>query len=104
MSQAFLRQARGRVCGQGRWGVLGAGNVGGTLAQRLAEMDCADEVVLVDIIEGLPQGKALDIQQSAPILGFSTKVTGTTSLEGIADASIVVETARLGSKAGHEPF
>ncbi|HTT45457.1 MAG TPA: malate dehydrogenase, partial [Thermoplasmata archaeon] len=43
--------------------VLGAGNIGGSLAQRLAELDVAREVVLVDIIDGLPQGKALDIQQ-----------------------------------------
>lgn len=80
--------------------VLGAGNVGGTLAQRLAEADLAREVVLVDIVEGLPQGKALDIQESAPILGFSTKVTGTTSLEGLRGADIVVETAGLARKPG----
>ena len=80
--------------------VLGAGNVGGSLAQRLAEMDLAKEVVLVDIIDGLPQGKALDIQESAPIVGFSTKVTGSLSLEAIRDSDLVIETAGLARKPG----
>jgi malate dehydrogenase len=84
----------------GKVAVLGAGNIGGSLAQRLAEMDLASEVVLVDIIDGLPQGKALDIQESAPILGFSTRVTGSTSLEAIAGADVVVETAGLARKPG----
>ena len=80
--------------------VLGAGNVGGTLAQRLAEMDLADELVLIDIVDGLPQGKALDIQESAPILGFSTRVSGSTSLHALAGADVVVETAGLARKPG----
>jgi malate dehydrogenase len=80
--------------------VLGAGNVGGTLAQRLAELDVADELVLIDIVDGLPQGKALDIQESAPILGFSTRLTGSTSLDALAGADIVVETAGLARKPG----
>jgi malate dehydrogenase len=80
--------------------VLGAGNIGGSLAQRLAEMELAREVALVDIIDGLPQGKALDIQQSAPILGFSTRVTGSTSLDALAGADVVVETAGLARKPG----
>jgi malate dehydrogenase len=80
--------------------VLGAGNVGGSLAQRLAETDLAAEVTLVDIVDGLPQGKALDIQESAPILGFSTRVTGSTSLDAIAGADVVVETAGLARKPG----
>jgi malate dehydrogenase len=80
--------------------VLGAGNVGGTLAQRLAEMDLAEEVVLIDIVEGLPQGKALDIQESAPILGFATRVTGSTSLDALSGADLVVETAGLARKPG----
>ncbi len=80
--------------------VLGAGNVGGSLAQRLAEADLAKEVVLVDIVDGLPQGKALDIQESAPIVGFSTRVTGSTSLDALAGAEVVVETAGLARKPG----
>ena len=80
--------------------VLGAGNIGGSLAQRLAEMDLARELFLVDIIDGLPQGKALDIQESAPILGFSTRVVGSTSLDAVAGADVVVETAGLARKPG----
>jgi len=80
--------------------VLGAGNIGGSLAQRLAEMDVASEVVLVDIVDGLPQGKALDIQESAPILGFSTRVTGSTSMDVLRGADVVVETAGLARKPG----
>lgn len=80
--------------------VLGAGNIGGSLAQRLAEMDIAAEVTLVDIVDGLPQGKALDLQESAPILGFSTRVTGSTDLAALKGADIVVETAGLARKPG----
>ncbi|HTZ61732.1 MAG TPA: malate dehydrogenase [Thermoplasmata archaeon] len=80
--------------------VLGAGNIGGSLAQRLAELDIAREVVLLDIVDGLPQGKALDIQESAPILGFATRVTGSTSLDALAGADVVVETAGLARKPG----
>lgn len=80
--------------------VLGAGNIGGSLAQRLAEAGIADEVALIDIVEGLPQGKALDLQQSAPILGFSTRVTGSTDLAALKGADLVVETAGLARKPG----
>ena len=80
--------------------VLGAGNIGGSLAQRLAEADVAAELVLVDIVDGLPQGKALDIAESAPIVGFSTRVTGSTSLEAVRGADVVVETAGLARKPG----
>jgi malate dehydrogenase len=84
----------------GKLVVLGAGNIGGSLAQRLAEADLAREVVLVDIVDGLPQGKALDIAESAPILGFSTRVTGSTSLDAVRGAEVVVETAGLARKPG----
>ncbi len=84
----------------GKVAVLGAGNIGGSLAQRLAELDIAREVVLLDIVDGLPQGKALDIQESGPILGFSTRVTGSTSLDALAGADVVVETAGLARKPG----
>ena len=80
--------------------VLGAGNIGGSLAQRLAEADLATEVTLIDIVEGLPQGKALDIAESAPILGFSTRVSGSTSLDDLRGAEVVVETAGLARKPG----
>ena len=88
------------MVGLGKVAVLGAGNIGGSLAQRLAEADLAEEVVLIDIVEGLPQGKALDIQQSAPIVGFSTRVTGSTSLDALAGSDLVVETAGLARKPG----
>lgn len=84
----------------GKIAVLGAGNIGGSLAQRLSEMDLAREVALIDIVDGLPQGKALDIQESAAILGFSCRVTGSTSLDALAGADVVVETAGLARKPG----
>ncbi len=81
--------------------VIGAGNIGGTLAQRLAEADVAAEVVLFDIVEGLPQGKALDIQESAPVLGFSTRVRGSTRLdEAVEGSDLVILTAGLARKPG----
>lgn len=79
--------------------VVGAGNVGATLAQRLAERDYAD-VVLVDIVEGMPQGKALDIMESGPILGFDSLVTGTNSYEETKGSSIVIITSGLPRKPG----
>jgi len=88
------------MAGVGKIVVLGAGNIGGTLAQRLAEADLAHELVLFDIVEGLPQGKALDIQESAPIVGFATHVSGSTSLDVLAGADLVVETAGLARKPG----
>ena len=60
--------------------VVGAGNVGATTAQRIVEKGYAD-VVLVDIIEGIPQGKALDILESGPVEGFDARITGSTRSE-----------------------
>jgi len=80
--------------------VIGAGNVGATVAQRLAERDWAQEVVLVDIVEGVPQGKALDIWESGPVLGFDTRVIGSNTYEETADSHIVVITAGLARKPG----
>ncbi len=79
--------------------VVGAGNVGGTTAQRLAERNYAD-VVLVDIVEGLPQGKALDILESGPVMGFDSNVTGTNSYEESAGSEIVVITSGSPRKPG----
>ena len=79
--------------------VVGAGNVGGTTAQRLAERNYAD-VVLVDIIEGLPQGKALDILESGPVIGFDSNVTGTNGYEESADSDVVVITSGSPRKPG----
>jgi malate dehydrogenase len=79
--------------------VVGAGNVGGTTAQRLAEHNYSD-VVLLDIIEGLPQGKALDILQSGPLLGFDSNLTGTNSYDLTENSDIVVITSGSPRKPG----
>lgn len=79
--------------------VVGAGNVGATTAQRLAERNYAD-VALVDIVEGLPQGKALDILQSAPIYGYDSTVTGTNDYADTAGSDIVVITSGSPRKPG----
>ncbi len=79
--------------------VIGAGNVGATTAQRLAEKDLCD-VVLVDIVEGMPQGKALDIMQSGPVVGYDSRVTGTNGYEDTAESDIIVITSGLPRKPG----
>ena len=79
--------------------VVGAGYVGGTLAQRLAERDYAD-IVLVDIVEGLPQGKALDILQSGPVVGFDSLVTGTNGYEETTGSDVIVVTGGIARKTG----
>jgi malate dehydrogenase len=90
----------------GKVTVVGAGFYGSTTAQRLAEYDIFDEVVLTDIVEGKPEGIALDISQSRPIEGFETKVTGQTTgsagegYEALAGSGIVVITAGLPRKPG----
>jgi len=80
--------------------VVGAGNVGATTAQRLAEKELARRVVLVDIQEGIPQGKGLDQWESAPIEGFDTRVTGTNTYEETAGSEIVIVTAGIARKPG----
>jgi malate dehydrogenase len=79
--------------------VVGAGNVGSTCAQRIAEKGYAD-VVLVDIIEGLPQGKALDIQQSGAVIASDSRVVGTNGYEETADSDIAVITSGVPRKPG----
>ncbi len=79
--------------------VIGAGMVGGTTAQRLAERDYAD-VVLVDIVEGMPQGKALDITEAGPVYGYDSIVTGTNGYEETADSDLVVITSGIARKPG----
>jgi len=80
--------------------VVGAGNVGATAAQRLAEKELARLVVLVDIQEGIPQGKGLDQWESAPIEGFDTRVIGTNTYDETANSEIVVITAGIARKPG----
>jgi malate dehydrogenase len=79
--------------------VVGAGMVGGTLAQRLAERDYAD-VVLVDIVEGLPQGKALDITEAGPVCGYDSVVTGSNGYGETAGSDLVVITSGIARKPG----
>lgn len=79
--------------------VVGAGNVGTTTAQLIAERDLAD-VVLIDIVEGIPQGKALDILEACPIWHSASNVTGTNSYDDTAGSDIVVITAGLARKPG----
>ncbi|HTJ76057.1 MAG TPA: malate dehydrogenase [Acidimicrobiales bacterium] len=80
--------------------VAGAGFYGSTLAQRIAEGGYADEVVLTDIVEGKPQGLALDLMQSRPLAGFETRITGTNAYAETAGSDICVITAGLPRKPG----
>lgn len=79
--------------------VVGSGNVGAAVAQRLAEKELCD-VVLVDIIEGIPQGKALDLAEAAPIEKHDAHLIGTNSYEASADSDIVIITAGIARKPG----
>ena len=79
--------------------VIGAGNVGASLAQRLVERDYAD-IVMLDIVKGLPQGKALDMLESAPILGFSSGIIGTNDYQDTAKSDVVVVTSGASRKPG----
>ncbi|MDK1019361.1 MAG: malate dehydrogenase [Actinomycetota bacterium] len=80
--------------------VVGAGKYGSTTVQRIAEWDIVDEVVMTDIVEGLPQGLALDMNQSRPLLGYRTKVVGTNDYADTAGSDVVVITAGLPRKPG----
>jgi malate dehydrogenase len=79
--------------------VVGAGNVGGTVAQRLAEKNCYD-LVLVDIVPGIPQGKALDLEQAGPISGYDSRVLGTNGYDATAGSALVVITSGVPRKPG----
>jgi malate dehydrogenase len=79
--------------------VVGAGNVGATTAQRIVEKELAD-VALVDILEGVPQGKALDIMESAPVERFDARLTGSNVYDGTAGSDVVVITAGVPRKPG----
>ena len=84
----------------GKIAVVGAGNVGATAAQRLAEKHLARTVVMIDVVEGVPQGKALDQWQSGPIEGFDARVIGANSYEDAAGAEVFVVTAGIARKPG----
>src|SRR3712207_2949067 len=80
--------------------VVGAGNVGATTVQRVAEKELARRVVMVDVAEGVPQGKGLDPWQSAPIEGFDARVVGANGYDESADSDIAVITAGIARKPG----
>jgi malate dehydrogenase len=80
--------------------VVGAGKYGSTTVQRLAEKDLADEIVMTDIVEGLPQGLALDMNQSRPLEGFETRVVGSNGYQETAGSDVCVITAGLPRKPG----
>jgi len=79
--------------------VIGAGNVGSDLARRILERDIAD-VALIDIVEGLPQGRALDLTQAGGVEGYKSKITGSNSMADMAGSDVVVVTAGLARKPG----
>ncbi len=80
--------------------VVGAGNVGASTAHRIAEKQLSEEVVLIDIVEGAPQGKALDIWESSPVELFDTKVIGTNNYKDTSNSCITIITAGLPRKPG----
>ena len=80
--------------------VVGAGNVGATTAQRVAEKELARTVVMVDVVEGIPQGKGLDQWQSAPIEGFDSRLIGSNGYDETADSDVVIITAGIARKPG----
>ena len=79
--------------------VVGAGNVGATAGQRIADKELAD-VVLIDIVEGVPQGKALDLAESSPIEGYDCRLVGTNNYKDTANSDVVVITAGIPRKPG----
>lgn len=79
--------------------VIGAGNVGATTVQRLAELELG-EIVMTDVVEGLPQGKALDLMQAGAIKGYDTSIIGTNDYADIADSQLVIITAGIARKPG----
>ena len=79
--------------------LIGGGNIGGVLAEQIAYRELGD-VVIFDVVEGLPQGKALDMAEGAPVLGADAKIEGTNDYADIAGADVVIITAGLARKPG----
>jgi malate dehydrogenase len=80
--------------------VVGAGHVGATTAQRLAEKELAREVVLIDVVDGVPQGKGLDQWESAPVEGFDTRITGANDYQAASGSELFIVTAGIARKPG----
>ncbi len=85
---------------KGKLTIVGSGAVGTSAAHWAISRNIADEIVLLDVIEGIPQGKALDISQSAPLCGFTGKIVGTCSYEDTRESNVVIITAGLARKPG----
>jgi malate dehydrogenase len=79
--------------------LIGAGNIGGTLA-HLAALNGLGDIVLFDVVEGVPQGKALDLSQCGPVEGFDATITGTNDYADIAGADVIIVTAGVARKPG----
>src|SRR5574338_1097092 len=97
--QAPRGPTRRRAMARNKVTVVGAGNVGATTAQRIAEAGLAD-VVLVDIVEGLPQGKGLDLAEAAPVVGHDARITGTNDYADTAGSDVIVVTSGLARQPG----
>ncbi len=82
--------------------LIGAGNIGGTLA-HLAALKGLGDIVLFDVVEGVPQGKALDLSQCGPVEGFDATITGSNDYADIAGADVIIVTAGVARKPGMEP-
>jgi malate dehydrogenase len=93
LSRRIPRDERNKIA------LIGGGNIGGVLAQEAAFRELGD-VVIFDVVEGLPQGKALDMAEGAPVLGADAEITGTNDYKGIAGADVVIITAGLARKPG----
>lgn len=84
----------------GKITMVGAGNVGATAVQHIAQKELCEELVLIDILEGLPQGKGLDMWETAPLLGSDTRVEGSNDMAAMKDSDLVLITAGLARKPG----
>jgi malate dehydrogenase len=80
--------------------MVGAGNVGATAIQQVAQRELCEELVMIDVVDGLPQGKGLDMWESAPLLGSDTRVQGANQMEAMKDSNVVIITAGLARKPG----
>jgi malate dehydrogenase len=88
-----------KTVGRKKIALIGAGNIGGTLAHLAAQKELGD-IVLFDVVEGIPQGQALDLSQCGPVEGFDSKVTGTNDYKDIAGADVIIVTAGVARKPG----
>lgn len=98
-NKIYYKKSGGGISMKNKVSVIGAGHVGATVAQYVAEMELAD-VVLVDIVDGLPQGKSLDLLEASPVRGFDAIVSGSNDYKDTAQSDIIVITGGLARKPG----